>query len=49
MKLRPLDSTQPRIFKPNPPSKQAIERAKFKDKTYHWNGGVRPGNKRTTK
>ena len=49
MKLRPLTSTQQQIFKPNPPSKQAIERAKFKDKTYHWNGGVRSGNKRTTK
>tara|TARA_R100001086_G_scaffold80603_1_gene39337 strand:- start:52 stop:243 length:192 start_codon:yes stop_codon:yes gene_type:complete len=63
MKLRPLDSTQPRIFegseyehpwyqylnKPNPPTKQAIEKAKFKDKTFHWNGGVRSGNKRTSK
>ena len=49
MKLRPLDLTQPQIFKPNPPSKEAIERAKFKDKTYHWNGGVRSGNKRVTK
>ena len=49
MKLRPLDLTQPQIFKPNTPSKEAIERAKFKAKTYHWNGGVRSGNKRVTK
>ncbi len=26
------------LYKPNPPSKEAIERAKFKDKTYHWKG-----------
>ena len=49
MKIRPKDSTQPQIFKPNPPSKQAIQRAQFKDKTFHWNGGVRSGNKRLTK
>jgi len=52
MKLRKHQfSTQAQtseLKKPKPPSKQAIERAKFKDKTYHWNGGVRPGNKRTT-
>jgi len=38
------------LNKPNPPSKEAITRAKFVDKTYHWKGGgnsVRPGNKRT--
>ena len=34
---------------PNPPSKEAVEKAKFVDKTYHWDGGVRPRNKRTTK
>ena len=34
---------------PNPPSKEAIEKAKFVDKTYHWNGSVRSGYKRTTK
>ena len=34
---------------PNPPSKEAIEKAKFVDKTYHWDGGVRPRNKRTPK
>ena len=24
------------LIKPNPPTKEAIERAKFVDKTYHW-------------
>ncbi len=37
------------INKPNPPTKEAIEKAAFKDKTFHWNGGVRSGNKRITK
>ena len=37
------------LNKPNPPTKQAIEKAKFKDKTFHWNGGVRSGNKRASK
>ncbi len=26
------------LFKPNPPSKEAVERAKFIDKTYEWKG-----------
>ena len=34
---------------PNPPSKEAIEKAKFVDKTYHWDGSIRPRNKRTPK
>ena len=34
---------------PNPPTQEAIEKAKFVDKTYHWDGGVRPRNKRTPK
>jgi len=40
-----------RLIRPNPPTKEAIEKAKFVDKTYHWsgNGGVRSGNKRITK
>ena len=33
--------------KPNPPSQQAVERAKFVDKTYHWGGDLRSGNKRS--
>ena len=39
------------LNKPNPPSKEAVERAKFVDKTYHWSGSdnIRPRNKRTTK
>ena len=32
---------------PNPPTQEAVEKAKFVDKTYHWDGGVRPRNKRT--
>ena len=36
---------------PNPPSKEAIEKAKFVDKTYQWSGDnrVRSGNKRSSK
>ena len=26
------------LFKPNPPSKEAVERARFIDKTYEWRG-----------
>ena len=40
------------LIKPNPPTKEAIERARFKDKTFHWTGGgdsVRSGGKRSTK
>ena len=37
------------LNKPNPPTQEAVEKAKFKDKTYHWDGGVRSGNKRTSK
>jgi hypothetical protein len=39
-----------RLNRPNPPSKEAVERAKFVDKTYHWSGSnsVRSGNKRST-
>ena len=34
---------------PNPPSKEAIEKAKFVDKTYRWSGDnrIRSGNKRS--
>ena len=56
-------STQPQIFehyehpwykylnKPKPPSQEAIEKAKFVDKTYEWSGDnrVRPRNERTSK
>ena len=40
------------LNRPKPPSKEAIEKAKFVDKTYHWTGGdnrIRSGNKRSTK
>ena len=39
-----------KLIKPNPPSKEDIERAKFVDKTYHWSGGtsVRPRDERST-
>ena len=38
------------LKKPNPPSKEAIEKAKFVDKTYEWSRGndIRPRNKRTS-
>ena len=40
------------LIKPNPPSKEAVERARFVDKTYHWKGGgdnIRSRDQRTTK
>ena len=39
------------LIRPNPPSKEAVERAKFVDKTYQWKGGddnIRSGDKRST-
>ena len=39
------DSLQ--LNRPNPPSKEAVERARFIDKTYEWKGrsnSIRPGN-----
>ena len=27
-----------RLIKPKPPTSQAVEKAKFKDKTFTWNG-----------
>ena len=37
------------LIKPNPPTKEAVERAKFVDKTYVWSrdDSVRPRNKRS--
>ena len=37
-----------KLIRPNPPTKEAIERAKFVDKTYHWsrNDSVRPRKQR---
>ena len=37
------------LNKPNPPTQEAVEKAKFKDKTFHWDGGVRSRNKRIAK
>ena len=37
------------LNKPNPPSQQDIEKAKFVDKTFHWDGSIRPRDKRTSK
>ena len=39
-----------KLNKPNPPTPEAIEKAKFIDKTYHWNrdDSVRPRDKRTS-
>ena len=62
MKLNP-NSTRPQIFKhyehpwykflnkPNPPTQEAVDKAKFKDRTFHWNrdSSVRFGNKRSSK
>ena len=45
--VRKLDENK--LIKPNPPSKEAVERAKFVDKTYVWSrdDSVRPRNKRS--
>ena len=39
------------LIRPNPPSQEAVEKAQFVDKTYHWSGddSVRPRNKRSSK
>ena len=39
------------LIKPNPPTKEAVRRAKFRVKTYHWSrdDSIRPGNKRSSK
>ena len=51
--VHPWDAYVSKLNKPNPPSQQDIEKAKFVDKTYVWNPGgpdsVRPRNKRSTK
>ena len=40
-----------KLIKPNPPTKEAIEGAKFVDKTYKWsrNSDIRPRKQRVTK
>ena len=39
------------LNKPNPPSQEAVEKAKFVDKTYEWSrsDNIRPRNKRSSK
>jgi hypothetical protein len=38
------------MHRPNPPSAEAIKRAQFVDKTYHWNNAdLRSGDKRPSK
>ena len=48
-KFNKKEENKAQLIKPNPPSKEAIERAKFVDKTYHWEGSdsVRPRDKRS--
>ena len=36
--VRKSDKAIPILNRPNPPSKEAVERAKFVDKTYEWRG-----------
>ena len=40
-----------KLIRPNPPTKEAVERAKFIDKTYHWSrdSDTRPRKQRVTK
>ena len=36
------------LVRPNPPTPEMVERAKFIDKTYIWkHAGIRPGDKRS--
>ena len=39
------------LNKPKPPTPEAVEKAKFKDKTFEWNrsDNIRPRNKRSSK
>ena len=37
------------LKRPNPPTPEAVQKAQFVDKTYHWNNaGIRPRDRRTT-
>jgi hypothetical protein len=41
MKLKQQQtSTQQQISKPNPPTPEAVAKAQFIDKTYHWKGSA---------
>jgi hypothetical protein len=42
---QPQSLTQRQIFKPNPPTAEAIKKAQFVDKTYQWtNARIRSGD-----
>ena len=47
-----LEIKDVKLIRPNPPSQEAVEKAKFTDKTYHWHqsgdDSVRSGDKRST-
>ena len=45
------DHVDDNLNRPNPPSIEAVKRAKFVDKTYHWDrpSNIRPRSKRSTK
>ena len=49
--VHPWDAYVAKLKQPKPPSQEAIEKAKFVDKTYEWSGDnrVRPRNERTSK
>jgi len=49
--VHPWDAYVSKLNRPNPPSQQAVEKARFTDKTYHWAGdnSVRSGDKRSPK
>ena len=36
--VHPWYAYEDRLNKPNPPTPEAVEKAKFKDKTFKWNG-----------
>ena len=36
--VHPWDAYVAKLEKPNPPTPEAVEKAKFKDKTFTWNG-----------
>ena len=43
------DFQKSKLHKPNPPTPEAVQKAQFVDKTYHWNNaGIRSRNRRTT-
>ncbi len=43
------DFQKSKLHRPNPPTPEAIKKAQFVDKTYHWNNaGIRSRDQRTT-